>query len=168
MCSKPDRSFGLAQNTAGMPIAADSLSRRTTRRIAPRVGWMFVVAAVLLGQALPALAGPPPAHALWNADRTAAVTATERASGTRVTAYLRQQDGTFLEVDLSPVEAQNFGRLGRARTEYEGFETVPITWHARADGLFQVTIRTRAWRAGQRYTASEPLILRPDGTVLWR
>ena len=81
---------------------------------------------------------------------------------------LRQPDGTYLAADASGVEAGNFGKLGRPRTDYEHFETTPVEWLYRNDGFFQVRIRTRAWRAGKRYTVSEPLIIRPDGTVLYR
>ncbi len=124
--------------------------------------------ALLFGYVLSAAASQPPDTALWNADRTAAVTAIPGESETRVTAFLRQQDGTFLEVDLSGVEGSNFGKLGRRPAEYDRFETKPIEWLPRQDDLLQVKIQTQAWRAGQRYTVSEPLVFRRDGTVLWR
>ena len=123
---------------------------------------------LLVGYALAASANPPPDSALWDADRTAAVAAISEASGTRVTAYLHQQDGTFLEISLSAVEGGNFGKLGRRPAEYDRFETKPIKWIPRQGGLFQVSIQTQAWRAGQRYTVTEPLIFRPNGTVIWR
>ena len=125
-------------------------------------------ATVLFGYALAASADPPPDSALWNSDKSAAVAATPGASGTRLVAYLLQQDGTFLEVDLSALEGGNFGKLGQRPTEYDRFETKPIAWLPRQDGLLQVTIQTQAWCAGQRYTVSEPLIIRPDGSVIWR
>jgi hypothetical protein len=109
-----------------------------------------------------------PGYALWNADRSAAVAATPGQSATRVTAYLRQQDGTFLIVDLSDVESGNFGKLGRSRSDYDRFETVPVEWIARQDGLLQVRVRTQAWRLGQRHTVWEAPVLRQDGTVVWR
>ena len=123
---------------------------------------------LLIGPVFAALANPPLDNALWNADKTAAVTTTPGASGTRLIAYLRQHDGAFLEIDLSAVEGGNFGKLGRRRVEYDRFETKPIKWVPRQDGLFQVKIQTRAWLSGQRYTVSESLVFRPDGTVIWR
>ena len=123
---------------------------------------------LLFGFCISTWANPPPDSALWNAERSAAASAAPGSSGTRVTAYLQQQDGTFLEIDLSAVEIGNFGKLGRRSTEYDHFETKPIEWLPRQDGLFQVTIQTQAWRAGQRYTVSEPLVFGPDGTVIWR
>lgn len=89
-------------------------------------------------------------------------------SGTQVTAYVRQSDGRFLEVDLSAVEGGNFGKLGRRRAEYDRFETKPVEWLPRQDGLLQVKIQTQAWRDGQRYTVWEPVLFRADGTVFWR
>ena len=53
-------------------------------------------------------------------------------------------------------------------TYMKRFETTPVAWLHRDDGLLGVSMRTRAWRSGQRYTVSEPLLIRPDGTVLWR
>jgi hypothetical protein len=125
-------------------------------------------AVLLFGLAFATTSNPPPDGALWNAERTAAVAAVPDASGTRVTAYLQQPDGTFLEIDLSAVERRNLGKLGRLGAEYDHVETRPIEWLPRQDGLLQVKIQTQAWRAGQRYTVSEPLVLRPDGTVIWR
>ena len=129
---------------------------------------VLALVALLAGYTFAASANPPPDTALWNADRTAAVAVVSEASGTRVTAYLRQQDGTFLEIDLSAAESGNFGKLGRRPTEYDRFETKPINWLPRQDALLQVSIQTQAWRAGNRYTVSEPLIFHPDGTVIWR
>lgn len=129
---------------------------------------VLALVALLVGYIFAASAKPPPDSALWNADRTAAVAAIPGTSGTRVTAYLRQQDQTFLEIDLSAVEGGNFGKLGRHPTEYDRFETKPIKWLPRQDALLQVSIQTQAWRAGQRYTVSEPLIFRPNGTIIWR
>jgi hypothetical protein len=125
-------------------------------------------ATILFGYAFSAAADPPPDSALWNSDKSAAVAATPGTSGTRVTAYLQQQDGTFLEVDLSAVESGNFGKLGQRPTEYDRFETKPTAWLPRQDDLLQVTIQTQAWRANQRYTVSEPVIIRPNGSVIWR
>ena len=129
---------------------------------------VLATGAFLVGLAFSALASQPPDSALWNSDQSAAVSAIPDASGTRITAYLKQQDGTFLTIDLSAVEKGNFGKLGQPPAKYQRFETKPTEWHPRQDGLLQVTIQTQAWLSGQRYTVSEPLILRPDGTVIGR
>jgi len=114
------------------------------------------------------VASDPLDTALWNTERTAAADATPGKSGTRIVAFLKQQDGSFLEIDLSQVEGGNFGKLGWTRADCDHFETKPVEWLPRQDDLLQVKIQTQAWRAGQRYTVSESVALRRDGTVLWR
>ena len=105
---------------------------------------------------------------LWNTNRTALAVSLPRPNGSVVLVFLRQAQGSYLSVNASGVEGGNFGKLGRDRADYERFETTPVEWRHRNDGLFQVVMRTRAWRAGRRYTVSEPLIIKADGTVLWR
>lgn len=131
------------------------------------VTWSALVMLACCTSAVSA-AQPPPENSLWNAEGTAAAVASPGESGTQVTAFLGQQDGSFRKIDLSAVENSNFGKLGRRRTEYERFETTPIRWIPRPDDLLQIEIQTRAWHGGQRYTVSEPVLLRRDGTVLWR
>ncbi|MCC7373445.1 MAG: hypothetical protein IT581_02230 [Verrucomicrobiales bacterium] len=106
--------------------------------------------------------------ALWNADRTAVAVAINRPAATLVYVFIRQPDGTLKTVDVSGVESGNFGKLGRSRTEYTRFETMPVKWLPRDDGYLQVVIRTRAWAGRQRYTVSEPLVISVNGTPVWR
>jgi hypothetical protein len=105
---------------------------------------------------------------LWNSNRTALAVSVAQPKATVVLVFLRQTNGTYLASDASGVEGGNFGKLGRRRTDYERFETTPVEWLHREDGRFQVRMRTRAWRGGQRYTTSEDLLIEPDGTVLYR
>jgi len=107
---------------------------------------------------------------LWNSNRTAVAVsiAQPHPKSSLVFVFLRQKDGTYLAVDARGVEGGNFGKLGRPRTDYERFETTPVEWVYREDGRFMVSMRTRAWRGGQRYTVSEPLLITTNGTVLWR
>lgn len=105
---------------------------------------------------------------LWNPDKTAIAIALNGPKSSLIYVFLRQADGDYIAVDVSRVESANFGKLGTGRTLYEKFETVPTECLHRDDGLFQVVMRTRAWSAGQRYTVSEPLVIRADGTPLWR
>ena len=113
-------------------------------------------------------AAVPPTDAVWNSDGSAAAAAFPGETGTRVVAYLKQDDGGFTEVDLSPVERGNFGKLGREPADYERYETRPIALLSREDELLQVTVETRAWRGGQRFTVREHVMVRGDGSVLWR
>lgn len=105
---------------------------------------------------------------LPNRDKTAVVVAVHRQQRSLVLILLRQSGGAYRAVDVSAVEDGNFGKLGFPRSHYDRFETQPVEWRARKDGLLQVVIRTRAWQSGRRYTTSEALILRLDGTPLWR
>ncbi len=106
---------------------------------------------------------------LWNTNRTAIAVSFPRPKASVIFVFLRQTDGSYLAADASGVEGGNFGKLGIAgRAGYDRFETTPIRWLHREDGWFQVVMRTRAWKAGQRYTVSEPLLIKPDGTVLYR
>jgi hypothetical protein len=73
-----------------------------------------------------------------------------------------------IAADVSQVETANFGVWGRKRSEYDRYETTPVEWLSREDGLLQVVMRTRAWREGQRYTMNHPLLIKTDGTVLFR
>jgi hypothetical protein len=105
---------------------------------------------------------------LWNPERSAVAMVIPRAEASLILVLLRRPDGSFLATDASRVEGGNFGVLGRPRTDYERFETQPVEWRQRDDGRFQVVMRTRAWRMGQRYTVAEALLIDPDGTVLYR
>jgi hypothetical protein len=107
-------------------------------------------------------------NGLRHPDGTAVAVVIPRAKESWVLIALKRPDGRFLVADASRVENGSFGKLGRPRTDYERYKTQPIQWLQRNDGLYQVVIRTRAWRMGQRYTVAEPLIIKPDGTVLYR
>ncbi len=106
---------------------------------------------------------------LWNSNRTAVAVSFPKSKASVIFIFLCQTNGTYLAVDASDVEGGNFGKLGIAgREAYDRFETTPIKWLYREDGWFQVVMRTRAWKAGKRYTVSEPLLIKPDGIILWR
>jgi hypothetical protein len=108
---------------------------------------------------------------LWNSNRTAVAVsiAQPHPKSSLVFVFLRQKDGTYLAVDARGVEGGNLGKIGSARRPgYDRFETTPTEWLHREDGRFMVEMRTRGWRGGQRYTASEPLLISTNGTVLWR
>jgi hypothetical protein len=108
---------------------------------------------------------------LWNSNRTAIVISVPQQypKNSVILVLLRQPDGTYVAANASRVETDNLGKPGLLpQKAYERFETAPAEWLNRNDGLFQVRIRTRAWMSGQQYTVYEPLIIKPDGSVLWR
>jgi hypothetical protein len=107
----------------------------------------------------------------WNSNRTAVAVsiAQPHPNASLVFVFIRQNEGAYLAVDARGVEGGNLGKLGIARhAGYDRFETTPTGWLHREDGRFQVVMRTRAWKDGKRYTASEPLLIGRNGTVLWR
>jgi hypothetical protein len=107
---------------------------------------------------------------VWNSNRTAvaiSIPATSKSSILFV--FLKSNSGQYKAVDVSGVEAANLGVIGISRnTDYARVATTPVAWLHRDDGRFQVVMRTRAWKAGQRYSVSENLLLAPDGTPLYR
>lgn len=105
---------------------------------------------------------------LWNPERSALAVSVLKPKASVLYVFLLQANDTYLAIDISGVESGNFGKLGRSRSDYERFETTPTEWLHRTDGLFSVHMRTRAWRDGKRYTVYEPLIICPDGSVLYR
>lgn len=106
---------------------------------------------------------------LWNSNQTAVAVSVSRPEAQAIFVLFRQTNANYLAVDVSRVEAGNLGKLGLAgRAGYDRVETTPTRWVYREDGRFQVIMRTRAWRAGKRYTVSEPLLINADGTILWR
>ena len=106
--------------------------------------------------------------ALWRNDKEAAAVAFHRQRGSLILVFLRQPGGEFRVVDVSRIEDGNLGKVGFPRSHYDRLETLPVEWLSRDDRLFQVVFRTRAWHSGKRYTASESLLIGPDGTPLWR
>jgi hypothetical protein len=107
---------------------------------------------------------------LWNSNRTAVAISINRVPRPSIIfVFLKQSSGQYRAGDVSGVEGGNFGVLGIAgRAGYERFETTPIEWLPRDDGRLQVVMRTRAWKAGRRYTVSEKLVVSADGTPLYR
>ena len=104
---------------------------------------------------------------LWNRDKTAVAIAMKRPTGTLAVVFVRSSTGGFVAVDVSAVENGNLRKLGLERRAAD-VETAPVAWLPRDDDLLQVEFRTRVRSWGRRYTASEPIIIRRDGTPLWR
>ena len=109
-----------------------------------------------------------PLSALWNHDRTAAVSTLKKHKGTQLFVFLKR-DEQLLKLDISHVEGMNLGKLGRHRlNDYDRVESTAIKWVARDDDKFQIIIQTRAWKNGNRMTVSEPLVFNRSGQVYWR
>jgi len=103
---------------------------------------------------------------LWNSNRTAVAICLTNSKASTVFVFLKHTDGKYLAVDAS-IEGLGIWQIGIApRSAYERLELTPVQWLDREDGMFMVLMRTRAWKAGQRYTVEKPLLIRQDGTIL--
>jgi hypothetical protein len=103
---------------------------------------------------------------LWNSNRTAVAICLTNSKASTVFVFLKQTGGKYLAVDAS-IEGLGIWQIGIApRSAYERLELTPVQWLDREDGMFMVLMRTRAWKAGQRYTVSKPLLIQQDGTIL--
>lgn len=109
------------------------------------------------------------ASGIWNDDRTAAAVSIPMGNRTGVYVLLVRPNGEHTTADISRIENGLFAKLGTAeRSDYEKYETAPIEWKALEDGNLLLKVRLQAWRDGQRYTVLGPVIIRPDGSVLWQ
>ena len=103
---------------------------------------------------------------LWNSNGTAVAICFTNARTSTVFVFLKQPGGKYLAVDAS-LEGLGTGQIGSApRSAYERLELTPAKWLPREDGMVMLLLRTRAWKAGQRYTVSKTLLFRRDGTIL--
>jgi hypothetical protein len=106
---------------------------------------------------------------LWNAGRSAVVIALPGTKKTTIVMFIQGNGKSFKPVDISLVEDGSLGKIGiGGRKSCSKVESVPVEWIARDDECFQIKIRTRAWKDGQRYTVYEPLIVTADGRALYR
>jgi hypothetical protein len=106
---------------------------------------------------------------LWNSNKTAIAVCIKRPKASLNFVLIRGHNGNYLPVDISGVELPNLGKIGIAGpSAYRRIETRPIKWLHRDDGMFQIVMQTRAWRGRKRFTVSEPLVIRADGTPIWR
>jgi len=81
---------------------------------------------------------------------------------------LIKNESSYKSVDVTAVEAGNFGKLGRNISFYDKYTTKATKWIERKDGLLQIEFLTYAWKNSQRYTAKEPLLLNKSGEPLYR
>jgi hypothetical protein len=108
-------------------------------------------------------------EALSSSDRKAVAVAVQNRVHSFLVAFVRTASGQFVSADISRVEDGNFGKLGTDAHQFRRFETKPVRWILRDDGLYQVTIQTAAWRSdNKRMVAAEPLIINRDGLPLFR
>lgn len=104
----------------------------------------------------------------WNADGTAVAVSLPRRDATLTYVFRRRPDGSYAGADVSWIADDAFAFIGWPRGEYERFETEPVGWRQVGRDYLRLSIRTRAWHGGQRYTATSTLSVAGDGTVSGR
>ena len=99
---------------------------------------------------------------IWNAEKTASAS----CYGAGLPTCQVIVNGAV--IDVSQMTYSNIGKLGIAELdEYERVVTEPTKW-LESDGTLQmVNFRARAWRGGQRYSVSEPVVVK-DGKYFAR
>ena len=64
-------------------------------------------------------------------------------------------------IDVSQVTITNIGKLGIAKIyDYEKVITKPIEWLKSSSDIQMVKFKTQAWRNGQSYTVTEPVLVK--------
>lgn len=106
------------------------------------------------------------ARGIWNIPNSAFAFCVKQNVSTCLV-LIKKKSG-YKVIDVTPVEAGNFGKLGRPASYYEKYETVATKWFERRDELYQIKFSTYAWYDNQRYTVSEPLIISKKGEPFYR
>ena len=107
--------------------------------------------------------------ALWSEDGGAVIMFVNGKNGVYMVGFVRVADGAMKNFDISAVESANFGKLGMDRKKFSRWETKPTGWSIPEAGIFRLMVVTTAWdQEGKRYTMREPMIIRKDGSPLWR
>jgi hypothetical protein len=99
---------------------------------------------------------------LWNEERSAS------ASCDKDDMPICKITISGVSVDVSQVTYSNLGKLGIYKlSEYERVVTFPTEWLQSNHEIHMVEFKTQAWRNGQRYTVSEPVLIK-NGRYLVR
>jgi hypothetical protein len=103
---------------------------------------------------------------LWQEEPVAVAVSIPRQDECLTLVFRLLSDGTYSAVDASRTVAfAAFGFFGWPRQEYERFETEPVSWQATRNGNSLLRVRVRAWRDGQRYTATGHYLVNTEGEV---
>ncbi len=70
--------------------------------------------------------------------------------------------------DLSLIEQVNLEKLGSNGASYEKIDTTISKWLYTNDKFFQVELETVAYKNGQTFTASEPVLVKKNGRIVYR
>jgi hypothetical protein len=106
---------------------------------------------------------------IWNQKKTAFASSFGNYPKSKVYMFLRIKNKEWKAIDLSFIEDTNLSKLGLASKEdYTKILSQPIKWFEGDYDYFVVLISTQAWKNGQKFTTSEPQIIKQDGTILYR
>jgi len=94
-------------------------------------------------------------NVLWNKDRSAvAFCVSENESLCFIVS------GEMV-ANVSQVENGNIGKLGiTPKSKYEKVITFPTKWLQSNNNEFMISFTTQAWLSGQRYTVTEPVLVK--------
>ncbi len=103
----------------------------------------------------------------WDADNTIYVIAAKKDNNTLVYAFIKKQISGFTSIKLWEIEPGKIhGKLGRPLDYYDRYEILPNLWSKSHKHKLGVSIVTRTWKNGQRYTTeSKPVFIRNDGSL---
>ena len=104
---------------------------------------------------------------IWSSERNAYAIVFKKPNGSLCLVLLKQGDG-YKVIDVSSVETGNFGKLGYNRAYYDNYETVPTKWYKSKNDNYQIEFTSHAWKNGNRFTIREPLIIKNNGTPIYR
>lgn len=112
--------------------------------------------------------------ALWKEDKHAVALCFKNGTRTLCLVIIETADNEHKVVDVTRVEGMNLAKMGW-NEKYTKVVTFPEKWRGADDNwwstenaLCQIRFTTRAWKGKQRYTTSEPLVIRKDLTPWWR
>jgi hypothetical protein len=105
---------------------------------------------------------------VWSDDRHSYIVHYPNGLDSIMIIFLAQDDKSYLPVNLSYLVNSKFnGKLGRDREFYDRYEqeaSLSTDW---TDYIVGVSITTRAWKSGQRYTVTKkPVLIKRNGETL--
>ncbi len=104
----------------------------------------------------------------WSEDRSTLLIYILDGSASEMYVFLKQDDSNYLPVKLNYLVNSEFnGKLGRNREYYDKYEQIPVLSQGWQDYLVGVSIITRAWKDGQRFTVkNKPVLIKKNGETL--
>lgn len=108
------------------------------------------------------------ASGVWGEDKEVFLIYEANGLNSLLYVFIHQNSGQYLPVNLSYlVNSQSNGKLGRKRTDYDKYQQEPLLWQGWSEYVIGVSIKTRAWKDGQRYTVeNKPMLIKQNGEIV--